>query len=706
MMGIALATLGATAGARGEGGVVDSGWAVATPAQEPSVIQSQRVPIRQLLPGDAIERITIPPRPPRTKGPSTKSPSTKPRATNPRTTAPRTASRQPVGAWRPRVQADAAPEAIASPDAAEPRDQRDISSAFALPGEVVDPADQPRDAAPSADDEPEAAATEPVEPSPPAASEPVAESPPAEAAPAPAEEAADTKPADALPPAAREPAPFPGWAADPSPPTEEAQPEEPEPVTTPSSEPPKESPEPKAQPEAQSDTPATEPNMLRGGEETKSPAATTEPETVATPSEEPAPRVEPAPEEDLEPIVEPPKIGIAGALRPKSPPTRQLTRSQQYLRRRLRSVLSYYYRRPLNSNDHNSWEVMHSMLSYGLHSRLIDRTAGSKPVTAIGYLCFNKPCKGKRLLRLSADGRLDAEVAYGIQGHHGQFLAMLAQCNVSPDYPVRVQDKKLTIRDVIEYEKRTCRVDSELSFKLMSLAHFSDLNETWIADDGERWTVSRLIDEERNQKIRGAACGGTHRLAGIALAQRIRVARGEPLDGQFLAAKEFTDEYVNYAFRLQNRDGSLSTEWFRGRGEEEDINRRIRTTGHLLEWLLYALPAERLTDSRTVRAVNYLTSLLASNTDNAWEIGPLSHALHALLLYDERVFQPHDKPTQVAGKPQRPAPKLAYQSIAGKVYGTYPSSDEAERLREEAAAPGGLRGLFGIGRAKPGRRSR
>jgi hypothetical protein len=37
-----------------------------------------------------------------------------------------------------------------------------------------------------------------------------------------------------------------------------------------------------------------------------------------------------------------------------------------------------------------------------------------------------------------------------------------------------------------------------------------------------------------------------------------------------------------------------------------------------------------------------------SNYDNEWEIGPRSHATHALLLYDERVFQPFDKDGRVA----------------------------------------------------------
>ena len=395
----------------------------------------------------------------------------------------------------------------------------------------------------------------------------------------------------------------------------------------------------------------------------------------------------------------------------ESKPLKPLDRQQQYLRRRLRSVLSYYYRRPLNSRDHDPWEVMHGMLAYGLHSRILD---GGRPVTAVGHLCFNKSCMGKRLMHLTPEGELDADVAWGLQGHKGQFLAMLAQCNVDPSYPIRVEGREFTIRDLIAAEQRTCHADTELTFKLIGLLHYLDSDATWTNEDGEQWDFARLIHEERHQKVRGAACGGTHRLSGLSLAARKRVARGEPLDGEWLEAHRFVEQYQTLAFQLQNRDGSLSTEWFRGRGAEEDINRRVRTTGHLLEWLLYSLPDERMTDYRTVRAVNYLTNLLASNRNNPWEAGPLSHAIHALVLYDERVFQPHDAPPQVAasesdGRGGNSRQVVAnYRNITSRVYGSYPSAKAAEAAREEAeeSQGGGLRALFGLGRAKGGRRSR
>ncbi|TWT30473.1 hypothetical protein KOR34_50320 [Posidoniimonas corsicana] len=379
-----------------------------------------------------------------------------------------------------------------------------------------------------------------------------------------------------------------------------------------------------------------------------------------------------------------------------------LSRNQMSLRRRLRSVLSYYYRRPLNSVDHDSWEVMHSMLSYGLYSRVQDGGRRGKPVTAVGYLCFNKPCNRYQMLYLTPEGNLDVRVGVGMQGHKGQLLAMLAQCNVSPDYPMRVEGQDFTVRDLVAAEQLTCYARSELTFKLIGLMHYLPSDSTWVNDQGEHWDFPKLIADERTQKIRGAACGGTHRLSGLALAAKKRVARGEPLDGEWAEAAKFVEEYQQYAFRLQNRDGSLSTEWFRGPGDEDDVDRRIRTTGHILEWLIYSLPEEDLDDRRVFAAVNYLTNLITSNTDNGWEIGPLAHALHALALYDEKVFLPYDNPdaAQVAGRTNRPV-KLNYKELQSGISENYYYIQARHEEREERR---GLGGLFGFGSSS--RRSR
>jgi hypothetical protein len=347
--------------------------------------------------------------------------------------------------------------------------------------------------------------------------------------------------------------------------------------------------------------------------------------------------------EQASPKPEPPTL--------KPDPLPPLSRNMQYLRNKVRRVLKGYYNKPLNSRDHDPWEMMHGMLAYGIHSRTSQGGPRGELITSVGWLCYNRPCKRLTLLQVTPQGELRAKYGVGLQGHMGQFLAMLAQCKVSPEYPIRVGKHEFTIDDLIVAEKTTCYQKEELTFKLIALMHYLESDAQWVNDQGQSWDIAKLIREELAQPIRGAACGGTHRLAGLSLAARTRVARGEPLDGEFARAAEYVEKCHNYAFKLQNRDGSLSTEWFRGRGDDPDLDRRIKTTGHILEWLIYSVSDEELQNSRTVRAVSYLANLLYSNFDHEWEIGPRSHALHALALYDERVFALYDGQEEVAGDP-------------------------------------------------------
>jgi hypothetical protein len=232
----------------------------------------------------------------------------------------------------------------------------------------------------------------------------------------------------------------------------------------------------------------------------------------------------------------------------------------------------------------------------------------------------------------------------------GQFLAMMAQCKVKADYGLKIDGQDFTIRDLIEYEKVTCKANTELTFKLIGLSHYLESNARWKDQHGGDWDIERLIAEELKQPIIGATCGGTHRMMGFTYAVRKREDRGEPLTGQWKRAKTYLDDYHAYTFKLQNDDGSFSTNWFEGRGDSGGIDRRLQTTGHILEWFSYSLPREQLTDPRVIHSVNYLTNLMWQHRTHDWEIGPKGHAIHALAIYDERMF---------GGKPGQRASQLA-----------------------------------------------
>jgi hypothetical protein len=270
-------------------------------------------------------------------------------------------------------------------------------------------------------------------------------------------------------------------------------------------------------------------------------------------------------------------------------------------------------------------------------------------VNAIGYLCYNGVCNGQQLFYM-ADGKLQTRIGPGVQGHPGQFLAMLAQSKVKTDFPILVDKTNLTVADLIQHEKDTCRPRTELTFKLIAFTHYLKSDEKWKSNDGQDWDIPRVIKEELAQPIVGAACGGTHRMTGFSYALRKREARGEKFEGQWMRAKKFVEDYHEYAFKLQNPDGSFSTDWFAGRADFGPPSRRLETTGHITEWLVYSLKREQLVEPRMIKSVSYLTNLFLENRHEKWGIGPLGHGLHALAMFDERVF---------GGKPGTRAEQLA-----------------------------------------------
>ena len=184
-------------------------------------------------------------------------------------------------------------------------------------------------------------------------------------------------------------------------------------------------------------------------------------------------------------------------------PTIPLTRYQKQVQNKVRHVLKMYYKRPLNSRDHDPWEIMHGMLAYGVHSRILQDGPRGRPITAVGWLCYNRTCKNKTLLYVNNDNELRARWGVGLQGHYGQFLAMLAQCRVTENYPIRVNNQQFLVDDLIAAEKKTCHAGEELSFKLISLMHYCPSDVVWLNERGSKWDIPRLIREELKQPVRG-----------------------------------------------------------------------------------------------------------------------------------------------------------------------------------------------------------
>jgi hypothetical protein len=309
------------------------------------------------------------------------------------------------------------------------------------------------------------------------------------------------------------------------------------------------------------------------------------------------------------------------------------------LRARIAQTLAAYQRRPLNTVQHTPWEVMHGFIAFGIPTKLRVGGPAGDPVNAIGWVNTGGRCGGQVMLAAAGD-RLTALRGIGVQGHSAQYLAVLAQCRVAMNSPITIQSKAFTVADLVAEEKLSCKSGTELTFALIALAHYLPTDSEWTARDGKQWSLSKLVAEEIEQPIRGAPCGGTHRLFGLAYGCQRRLRATGQLDGAYLRADKFVRDYQQFTLtKLQNRDGSFSTEWFKYPADrEDDIDRKIQTTGHILEWLVASLDQEALFQPRVTAAVEFLSAALAREPSREWKIGPLGHALHALTIYQERAW--------------------------------------------------------------------
>ena len=309
------------------------------------------------------------------------------------------------------------------------------------------------------------------------------------------------------------------------------------------------------------------------------------------------------------------------------------------LRTRIAQTLATYQKRPLNTAQHTPWEVMHGFIAFGIPTKLRVGGPGGDPVNAIGWVNTGGRCGGQVMLAAAGD-RLTALRGIGVQGHSAQYLAVLAQSRVAMNSPITIQSKTFTVADLVAEEKLACKSGTELTFALISLAHYLPTDSQWTARDGKPWSLEKLVAEEIEQPIRGAPCGGTHRLFGLAYGCQRRLRATGQLDGVYLRADKFVRDYQQFTLtKLQNRDGSFSTEWFKYLADrDDDMDRKIQTTGHILEWLVASLDQDDLFQPRVTAAVEFLNAALAREPSREWKIGPLGHALHALTIYQERAW--------------------------------------------------------------------
>src|SRR5262249_15835787 len=145
---------------------------------------------------------------------------------------------------------------------------------------------------------------------------------------------------------------------------------------------------------------------------------------------------------------------------------------------------------------------------------------------------------------------------------------------------------------------------------------------------GETLHLDDVVRYELHQPIKDSpVCGGTHRLFGLSWAYHLHMANGGQKTAVWKEVEALTNEYKELARELQNVDGSFSTGYFRGPGNNlSDLTLRIHSTGHILEWLALVLSDEELRQPWVENAALALTAMMLNNRDQGLDGGAVYHA--------------------------------------------------------------------------------
>jgi len=304
-------------------------------------------------------------------------------------------------------------------------------------------------------------------------------------------------------------------------------------------------------------------------------------------------------------------------------------------------------RRYLDADRHTPWQIMHGLLAYRGDFLL---KSGDGHVNAIEWISNGARYRGTHWFEPTRwGGRAHPfTVPYAFEGHVNQFTAILSMSNLPLDHQLKVAGgRTITVSDLVEHAKMAVSTQNELTWTLWFLTHYIEPDAEWVNQDNQRWSMEYLVRVQTRSSLTRAPCGGTHNLFALAYARNAYLRKHGQLRGTWLEADQKLKQYIAAAKALQNADGTFSTQFFKGRGYSADFNERLKSSGHMLEWLMMALPTQRLNEEWVTRAVKAVANDLVTNASQPAECGPLYHAVHSLVLYRNRVAPP--APAELAG---------------------------------------------------------
>jgi hypothetical protein len=298
------------------------------------------------------------------------------------------------------------------------------------------------------------------------------------------------------------------------------------------------------------------------------------------------------------------------------------------------------------------WTVFHAILGLGPKTAdlVVDDKTGER-MNALDYICAGRDMRGLDFVAtpngvdVLTNDPMRGEMHFS-QGHQDQFIAEMTQWGLSPDRKFFVKNmdgkggKEYRFRDFINECKMRARVGKgqELSWAIVVIPYYFGTDASWTNAHGEKLRLEDLVDEEVKASVTQAACGGTHRLFGLAWAYHLHLRRGGKTEGVWKKVADRLEEHKALTKKLRNSDGSCSTRFYEGKEDDPHPGKRINTTGHTLEWLSLAMTEKELREDWVQEAANALAKMIFESQNIPVPGGGLYHAAHGLLLYYARLY--------------------------------------------------------------------
>jgi hypothetical protein len=290
------------------------------------------------------------------------------------------------------------------------------------------------------------------------------------------------------------------------------------------------------------------------------------------------------------------------------------------------------------------WTVFHGILGMGPSLTLTNPDTGFK-VNAVDYISDGGEIRGLKFLPTQWGLDVQTGPPFVGQGHQDQYVAEMGQWNMAIDRKFMVNSKAYKFADFVNHSKMRAKTTAknppqELSWAIIVIAQYVGVDAAWTNEDGEKLTLADCVHYEIHQPIEGAACGGTHRLFGLRWVHNLHLQKGGKTEGIWKELDEQQTKYQQLARKWQNPDGSFSTDFFVSQQQVPDMQRRMNTSGHILEWLALSLSDEQLKEPWVEDAANAVAVMFLDIQGQPMEGGTLYHAAHGLLIYYARRYDP------------------------------------------------------------------